>query len=416
MKLFSNLFALLALLLAGPQCIAATPPAVPAEFRDLYTALEQRIDAFDKTLSAQWDGKTHPVNFSAELCTANGNRGKALLIPRTFLGCHMELDRLQALGVKAVKVAIPFPLLAPAYFQFQGQPDDSQGYVDFFKRVVQDARARGIKVIVGNGPIFPGAYSAGSGIDAVKYFASLGDEAYVEARAQQARRIAREIAPAYIDLGCEPDVEFRLTKKAVYRTPTGFASTIRRTVDGIGATSVTLTAGVGTWLGRGGEFVEELCKIPALPVIDLHIYPVNGNYLGQALALANQARAHGKKVAVSEAWLNKIRDAELGTLDAASDPTAFARDAYSFWAPLDQKFLAVLVKFAHQSQLEFCSAYWDKYFFAYADYAALHASARQPTAAQVLQISTQLAARGIVNNELTATGRAYGRYITGNLH
>ena len=60
---------------------------------DLYMAMEQNIDAFDKTLSAQWDGKRHPVLFSAELSTANGNRGKALLNPRTFEGCRLELTR-----------------------------------------------------------------------------------------------------------------------------------------------------------------------------------------------------------------------------------------------------------------------------------------------------------------------------------
>ncbi|MFC1880707.1 homocysteine S-methyltransferase family protein [Thermodesulfobacteriota bacterium] len=52
-----------------------------------------------------------------------------------------------------------------------------------------------------------------------------------------------------------------------------------------------------------------------------------------------------------------------------SIPTkAFARDVYSFWQPLDSKFVEMLVGLSRRANAEFCSLFWMKYLYNYIDY------------------------------------------------
>ena len=61
---------------------AAQNAPVPREFQDLYGELKREITAFDDTVSKRWEGHRSPVVFSAELSTANANRGARLLQPQ----------------------------------------------------------------------------------------------------------------------------------------------------------------------------------------------------------------------------------------------------------------------------------------------------------------------------------------------
>ncbi|WP_457840988.1 hypothetical protein, partial [Staphylococcus aureus] len=80
------------------------------------------------------------------------------------------------------------------------------------------------------------------------------------------------------------------------------------------------------------------------------------------LAFANQAMSKGLRVGMTEAWLLKQRDSEFTNIDVATDPQIFARDAFSFWAPLDQKFLDAMTRLAQYKQFVFLSPFWSKYF------------------------------------------------------
>ena len=172
-----------------------------------------------------------------------------------------------------------------------------------------------------------------------------------------------------------------------------------------------VVAGSGTWLYGASAYVEELCAIPGLYGIDLHVYPVNMCYLDQALALADLAHSHGKRVTMLEAWLQKERDSELSVVDPAVDPALFARDAYDFWAPLDSAFLATMVKYAHVARLEYFSPFWSRYFFAYLDYDQVQASDPPLTDAQIVGFSATAAASALLAGRLTDTARAYTRLI-----
>lgn len=82
---------------------------VPADFQDLYGSLQQKLNTFDASILSQWNGTKSNVDFSAELLSANCNRGLQLLTARQ--GYLAELGRLKALGVNTVTVCAGFPIL-----------------------------------------------------------------------------------------------------------------------------------------------------------------------------------------------------------------------------------------------------------------------------------------------------------------
>ncbi len=387
---------------------ASARAQVPSEYADLYASLDRQLDAFDRSLA--WDGARYPVTFATELLTANGNRGRALLPASALIGARLELDRLRALNVKAVTIAIPWPILDPAVLAWNGDPADRQPLVDFFAQVVREAHARGMKLVVENGVMFGGIYSAGSGMNAAGYYATLSDPQLVAGRAAQVVAIVSQILPDLINVGSEPDTEAALTGHAFLNTPAGFAGMVQAFLAQLSAaslTSVPVVAGAGSWLYQASSFVAELCKLPALWGIDIHLYPVNRNFPDQAIALAAQAHVAGKHVTMLECWLQKERDSELATLQSAVDATLFARDSFRFWAPLDQKFLSVMVRYANASKVDYLSPFWSRYFFAYLTYP----SPGLDTTDEIVAAATSAHAQALTQGLTTDTGRFYASLI-----
>lgn len=385
---------------------------VPAEHAELYAYLDGKLEAFDATLDSRWDGARHPVTFAAELLTANGNRGLALLAPQALIGVRLELDRMRGLGLGTVTVSLPYPILDAEFMAWNGTAGREVELTAFYAAVVAEAHARGLKVAIESGAMFPGAYSAGSGLNAASYYPTLTWNRYVIGRADQVVVIARDIRPDFIGLGSEPDTEADLSGQNNLRAPVGFAAMVSYITDrlaGSGLTGVPVLAGVGTWTAHGDAFVESLCGISGLWGIDLHQYPVNLDFLDRALALAELARARGKRVTFMEAWLQKETDAELGGLNPAFDTTIYARDSYSFWAPLDTRFLEVMVKLAHVAEVDMLSAFWSRYFWAYLDHAQVASAVPPLTSDQIVALSTQAAAAALVSGSVTSTGQAYSR-------
>jgi hypothetical protein len=392
------------------------PPPVPAEFQDLASFLGQKLDAFEAKLPSPGAGGPYQAVWTAELLSANGNRGRALLEPSTLSVVRIELDRLKSLGAQAVTIAIPFPVLSQPFLAWNGDPGDFQPLVAFFTQVAAETRSRGMKVAVESGAMFPGIYSAGSGMDAAAYYQTLTAAQFVAGRSAVIGTIVSKVKPDVINVGSEPDTEVKLTSQAFLGTPAGWASMMRTFVDDLaaaGLTGVPVVAGTGTWKYGAASFVTELCKIPGLWGIDLHVYPVNADYLDQALSLAAQAHAAGKHVTMLECWLQKERDSELGVLQTAMDPTLFARDAWSFWAPWDQRFLSLMGRYAAAANVEYLSPFWSRYFFAYLDYDRVALAVPPPTADEVIAMATAAHARALMDGETTSTGRAFASLASG---
>ncbi|MGQ9653226.1 MAG: hypothetical protein ACUVXD_04085 [Thermodesulfobacteriota bacterium] len=341
------------LALSTPMAVAETGPPVqvPAEFRDLYNELHSQLSSLSKRLTAMWDGKKGETAFGVELLVANSNRGEVLLEERVLRAALLTLDRLKELGVGMVALSIQYPML-------NRETPRSYEYRQFYKKVVQGARARGYLVVVEMGTFFAEP-------EFTKYrFSYKGStiEKIKTGLLEMAEVIVRELRPDYLTILSEPQTAS--TNTGLDLGVSSFAQMIRYVAAGLDRSGVKLGAGAGTW--EAMAHFEALAGIPELDYLDLHIYPVHRDYvLDRVTRVAALARARGKRVSVGEAWLYKVAQAELGRIPHVE---AFARDAYSFWQPLDAAFLDLLVALCHHIGAEFCSFFWMRYLYGYLDY------------------------------------------------
>lgn len=369
---------------------------VPLEYQDLYNALQSKLTAFDATISSKWDGTRPPVDFSAELLTANANRGQLLLTTGAATEAQLELASLQALGVKTVTVAIGFPILYQPF-----DPLYYQGYLSFYKQLAARIHAAGMKMVVETGAL-----------DVAGYYPTLPDQFYVDGRAKQILTIASEIQPDYLIVAEEPDTEAEITGKPFIGTLSGFSSmvdTFLSQLNSAGFTSTNVGAGVGTWLYGAQAYIGALAAKSRLNFIDLHVYPINLTFLTDTVTLIDLAQSAGKPVTMCEAWLEKRRDTEYSSVGVTTDNFILARDPFSFWAPLDRQFLTVFAKLAWWKQLKVFSPFWSGYFHAYLAYASAYDS-MQP--AQILQNALVVESDAIQNGQYTSTGLAYQGLIS----
>jgi len=212
---------------------------------------------------------------------------------------------------------------------------------------------------------------------------------------EMAAAVIAEIHPDYLTVLSEPDTQTRNTGLAF--SASQFAATVKSAVKGLDPGSTWLGAGAGTWIAL--DYFKALADVPELNYLDLHIRPIQLGFASDRVLKAREAaRARGKVISIGEAWLSKISNREFGRIDPEE---AFARDAYSFWQPLDERFVATVVNLARSIQAEFCLFSGTDPLYAYVD----HTPATSRLApAQLLQASHATAAEKILAGTLSGTG------------
>jgi len=341
---------------------------VPASYQDLYTQVQNDLNTFDHTLATSWNGVPAPVAFSAQLLAASSENGTAVLNAGYINSVWAEMTQLQALGVKALTVKINFPTLYSPYYSNASQ---YQQMLSFYEQVASEVHARGLKLIVESQVVQPNPGLAGSTVN--PFVQGLSWTAYQTGRAQNAAVIAQYVKPEYLSVLTEPDTETAMSGQAQVDTVTGsvqMLTQILAAVKAVNTTGVQVGAGTGTWQKSFTQFMNAFAALP-MQYLDVHVYPINGAFLQNLITAANIAHAAGKKIAMSEAWLEKIRDSELATL---SESASEDRNNWSFWEPLDAQFLTTMTTVANDEQFAFISPFWVTYFFAYLDYNAANSS------------------------------------------
>ena len=330
-------------------------PPVPVEYQGLYTELEVELAHFEGTLDQTWDHSPGQTIIATELAFANGNIGEGLLDASSMENNRLLLDRLQSMGIKGVVLAVKFPLLKPDFPR-------SAEYLQFFKDIVAECHGRGLTVLVECGVVFAGTPYSPIQVDWSKYTT----ETLLQGVQDQLVVIAREINPDYLTLANEPVTEEGLTGLMI--TPEVWRDFISSTMAKIDRSNgLLLGAGTGTW--ENPAYIDSIIGMPGLDYIDLHIYALNkdGRFLDRALNYAGRARAAGKRVTISESWLWKAGPEELGNGLGEVDKI-INRDVYSFWYPLDARFIQDIINLADAADMDFVSFFWTRNFFAYLDY------------------------------------------------
>ncbi len=376
---------------------------VPREYQALFAELDGQLARFDRLVASRWDGQKAPVIFSGEHLSSNGHLGLALLRPGHLDAALREVDRLQSLGVRAVTVQISYPMLYRPFFR---RDEEYAAYLDFYRRLADAVHRRGLKLIVKTQALF--SKGGWTSLDPGSWYRRQTLAEYIQGRTQVALTIAQEVTPDYLSVVMEPDTEADQTGLPMNTSATSvrLVTAVLSALKSAGISGIVVGAGVGTWHPQYKDFAQAFAGTN-LDFIDLHVYPINRDFLDRALTVAQIARQAGKRVAMTEAWLYKSGNAERGRDFTAVE--VFGRDAYSFWEPLDRKFLEVIVKFAHAQRLEFLSPFWTKYFYAYVDYE----KAKSLDPRQLLTLSTQEAGKALAAGTFTQTGLAYRALITG---
>lgn len=365
---------------------------VPSEYQRLYDGIASHLDTFDDYLNSLPNGKKNKIILGAELLPANGHQGDKLLTQENYDGTLLYLDALQSMGVQGVKISINYPLLAPDF-------PNSAGYLEYYKNIGQELRKRNMTMLVAIGNLFPDP----SFTDLQISFANLTFDEYRQTKRQIAEIIINEIHPDYLTLANEPSTEAMTTGLKV--TVPQFTETVNYILNGLDRKGVLIGAGAGSW--NNVDYVKFLAGDTDIDYIDIHIYPAN--YLEQALTMADIAHDGNKRLIIGEAWTYKAYDSELGDLgNIATQADIFGRDVYSFWEPLDARFLETLVRLAGYEDYEFISPFWSKYFFGYLDYETLP---EDVTYRQLSQLSNQKAGQNIKSHKLTGTGLTYQKLI-----
>jgi hypothetical protein len=153
-------------------------------------------------------------------------------------------------------------------------------------------------------------------------------------------------------------------------------------------------------------YFKALARIPELDYLDLHIYPIQRDFvMNRVIQVTAIAQRNKKSVSIGEAWLYKVSERELGKI---SPVKAFARDVFSFWQPLDIMFLETVINLSHRIQAEFSCFFWMKYLYGYLDY---NGHTKNLTPQQRINAVDSLAGRNILNNTPGITGERFKTLI-----
>ena len=110
---------------------------------------------------------------------------------------------------------------------------------------------------------------------------------------------------------------------------------------------------------------------------------------------------------LDEAWLYKIGPGDSSSF--GNNVVIFQRDNYSFWAPLDARFLTLVTKFARANGIAYVAPFWTTFFWAYADYGP---ATQSLTYQQITQLVNQSAYQAMLSDTFSSTGEAWRAAIT----
>jgi len=326
---------------------------IPSEYGDLYTVLEGKLGEIDSYLDQNWDGEVHDTVFGGQLNAADSHRGEELLSTEAFEDIVDSLDSIiQCLGRGGLTLNIYYPVISPS--------NESAGeYLDFYRRLATEIKDRGFKLIVAT----TNAYCTPTYNPLNVDYTGFTLDQYKQEKRLMVETIIRELQPDYLTIENEPTTQQGNVRLAF--PPDVHTDIVNYVLNGLDRGATRIGVGLGTW--EDLSYAESLAANTSVDFISMHIYPIQGDrFIDRAIRIAETARSNGKGVAVDEAWLYKLSQNEM--ISGVGWEEAFRRDAYSFWAPLDEMFLTALVKLSHYLEMEFISPIECMCYFYYIDY------------------------------------------------
>jgi len=357
---------LLGLASSFSSALAQSAP-VPSSYTTEYAQLNQAVDTFITSLDNRPQTNSNTA-FATELESAGAGQAYNLIQPTQMQNVLTQLLRFKQLGIQAVTIQARFPILVPAFYQWNGDPGDCKKFISFYSQVVQQCHAAGMKVIVEAGPM-----DQATGMNIPTYCQSLSATQYQNQMAVQCANLA-SLQPDCISIVAEPDTDYSRSGQAVYQSPTALAAFVQVMTNAIKSTSgstAMIAAGASSWMTRALTYDNLFCQVVGLNAIDIHTYFAGNNNLGAATAIADSAHAAGKQVISSETWLNTVGSGAPPSmpLGGGQEPLETRPiNSFSFWEPLDEEYMsawATWCKVEHPAYMTFFDPFL---LFAYVNY------------------------------------------------
>ena len=378
---------LLAALLVGTAAPQLLRPDVPRVYARLYQLLDRQLTVVERHFDRRGPG-TSATLFTPELLSANSNTGENMLRPQAFQASLLLLKRFKEMGFRAVWISLDYPMLLPEF------PRAAE-YLDFYKRVAAAARSQGLAVCMDLGAFFPKGTLSQVAWD----YRGETVESFSRKARQQVETIIREISPDFLGILNEPDTQSRNT--GLDFNVSNLRLFARTVLEGLDRGRTRIGLGAGTWSPL--EVFEMIARDTSVDFLDLHLYPVSGDLMTDKIdRIAALASQHRKGLVFGESWLYKASPGELRSNIAAWDDI-FARDVYEFWAPLDERFIAVLMRICGAHGAAFCNFFWSQYFFTYVPYTQ---ATRGLPPAQLFAWAREDAAKNILSGTYSELGKA----------
>ena len=418
--------------------VTTSSPSVPALYQPLYNQLQSYVTNNINQITSQWDGSTYPVNYSAELITADTNAGPGILQSSQQQVMIEELNSEAAMGVKAITVEIGCPVFDPNFYIFSGQTaaqaqQTVQSWLGYYQSLAQAIHTRGLKMIVESNPLLAYYISSQSSFNPGAYYKTLTFAAYEQLRSQHNLIIAQQIKPDYLILQTEPQTDAVNDFRPEINNASLDVAMINSFVNDLNNagitglhTSILIGSGAGTWQPDWKSYFTGLVAIPGLDKIDTHIYNLQPgvNQLGEvtiAGQIADMAHAAGKGVTMSEFWFHKSSTLVGLTENGDSLSDIRVRDMFSFWTPLDTQAFQMLSDLANYKHFDFVSAFGHYNWFTLIGYDSLQTVPVYPPAngtqntnvdEQITTILNQAAKQALAVTQLSPVGKAYQTVIS----
>ena len=397
-----------------PQELCAAAPA--GELTDDCLELASSLVSFETALcNMELGDPDYYPGYAANATFANGHLGEHLLGPGTWDALLKQLDRLASMGMSVIRLELTYPLLTPEFHEHLTSVNPEydkihRDYLQLYKDTVAEIRARGFVVAIEHSNMIPSvaATDPSSYYDFIKSLGGAEARArYRQERADEYKLMALELDPDYLTAVSEITTEaqaFGPIDGGDLFSPIEWQDYVEFAVNELPLHGIKLGAGAGVW--ESEEYVQMFASMPELDYIDLHFFPASNtleSYFDRFLQRVDLVRQldPSKGITIGESWLYKVTGNEL-IMDPPDLSEGFSRDCYSYYEPLDQKFIELFSFASRLKRIDLFTPIWTGYFFAYMDYEAL----APLTPKERLETCDQAALDNLAGN-LTGTGELY---------
>ncbi len=343
---------------------------VPTDWVTVKNDLNPKLKQINFTLDKLNNGKHFPTHYCTNLTLANSNRGYDLINqtnqPYLLAAIDKILEAYELIGLKAIDITIQYPILVESF-------NNSNLYLEFYKKVFERVRKKGFKIIVGVEATFIDSIWSEQRLvsDVQKFYQGLNPNRYKNEKKLMFQTIINQLKPDYLSFENEPETQKVNTMNLIDFSPQALESYVKYYVSGLQKGTTLVGAGAGTW--DDIEYFQRFSNIPELDFIDFHLYPINHNLFDdKAIKIFELAKNGNKKLLISECTLYKVSDKELTSSNnpVAMSALLYSRDCFDFWHEEDSLFLKAIIKYSSIFESLLTNYFWQHHFFQYIPYSS----------------------------------------------